>query len=465
MSKSRDYADLKQDLDNAAFTGQYTDLDGLPTIPTTLSELTNDSGYLTSVSLGLDDLTDVTTSAAGDNKFLTKTGSTYLFTGLEYSDLAGTPDAISAGTGVSLASGEIAIGQAVGTTDAPTFTDMTLDGTGSIKVPSGTTAQRDGTPVNGMFRYNAEDDQFEGYANGAWGAIAGGGEGSLSTSTFTGDGTTTAFTLSITVASENDLIVFINGVFQAQDTYSVSGTTLTFATAPFNTRTITAYQVGPISADPIVITAGTGITVSGSEVSIPQTIATSSSPTFVNTTLTGALDTTNLKISGGQGTDGQVLTSTGSGVAWEDAASGGGGGGGGGIVLQTVYKSGQAFSRSNSTSWTGSSLYLDITPESSSSMMIIQFHTLIEAQGDGAAQGNFTIYANGTRIDNSYYKRAESTMSYEHAAITQTHTHGTTSQIQYKLYMQADPAGGSYAWAYASPNRDYYDILITEVST
>ena len=49
-------------------------------------------------------------------------------------------------------------------------------------------------------------------------------------------------------------------------------------------------------------------------------------------TLTGGnldvplLETDNITINGQQGTDGQVLTSTGSGVAWEDAASGGGSG-------------------------------------------------------------------------------------------------------------------------------------------
>ena len=40
--------------------------------------------------------------------------------------------------------------------------------------------------------------------------------------------------------------------------------------------------------------------------------------------LSGIADASNFKISGAQGTDGQVLTSTGSGVAWEDASSGGG---------------------------------------------------------------------------------------------------------------------------------------------
>ena len=34
------------------------------------------------------------------------------------------------------------------------------------------------------------------------------------------------------------------------------------------------------------------------------------------------IDTLNFKVNGGQGSDGQVLTSTGSGVAWEDAAGG-----------------------------------------------------------------------------------------------------------------------------------------------
>ena len=46
--------------------------------------------------------------------------------------------------------------------------------TGSAKLPSGTTAQRDGSPAVGMFRHNSTLNQFEGYNNGAWGAIGGG---------------------------------------------------------------------------------------------------------------------------------------------------------------------------------------------------------------------------------------------------------------------------------------------------
>ena len=63
--------------------------------------------------------------------------------------------------------------------------------TSSLTIPSGTTAQRDGSPAVGMFRHNSTLNQFEGYNNGAWGAI-GGGAGA------TGGGTDEVFFLSDT---------------------------------------------------------------------------------------------------------------------------------------------------------------------------------------------------------------------------------------------------------------------------
>ena len=56
-----------------------------------------------------------------------------------------------------------------------TFTGKIIHNyTSSITIPSGTTAQRDGSPAVGMFRHNSTLNQFEGYNNGAWGAIGGG---------------------------------------------------------------------------------------------------------------------------------------------------------------------------------------------------------------------------------------------------------------------------------------------------
>ena len=55
--------------------------------------------------------------------------------------------------------------------------EVTYSGTGANSYQSGTTAQRPGSPVNGMFRYNSDAAQFEGYAGSAWGAIGGSSSG------------------------------------------------------------------------------------------------------------------------------------------------------------------------------------------------------------------------------------------------------------------------------------------------
>jgi hypothetical protein len=52
------------------------------------------------------------------------------------------------------------------------------------------------------------------------------------TDTFSGNGSTTAFTLSRAPANTSSIIVAISGVLQDPSTYSVSGTTLTFSPAP-----------------------------------------------------------------------------------------------------------------------------------------------------------------------------------------------------------------------------------------
>lgn len=46
--------------------------------------------------------------------------------------------------------------------------------TGSGELPSGTTAQRDGSPSAGYIRFNSDEGSFEGYDGSAWGSIGGG---------------------------------------------------------------------------------------------------------------------------------------------------------------------------------------------------------------------------------------------------------------------------------------------------
>jgi hypothetical protein len=56
---------------------------------------------------------------------------------------------------------------------------------------------------------------------------------------FTGTGSQTAFTLTASPSDENNSQVYINGVYQQKNTYSlVSGNILTFSTAPPLTSTI-----------------------------------------------------------------------------------------------------------------------------------------------------------------------------------------------------------------------------------
>lgn len=56
--------------------------------------------------------------------------------------------------------------------------------------------------------------------------------GNLTVDSFNGDGSTVAFVMSIDPGSENNTWVYVEGIYQEKDTYSVSGTTLTFSTAP-----------------------------------------------------------------------------------------------------------------------------------------------------------------------------------------------------------------------------------------
>ena len=122
--------------------------------------------------------------------------------------------------------------------------DVSLDigsATDAVHVPVGTTAQRPGSPAAGYFRYNSTTSKFEGYTD-EWGSIGGGSGTNMDTNIYTGDGSTTAFTLSNAPDDENNLMIFVDGVFQAHNAYSVSGTTLTLSAAPASGRVITAYH-------------------------------------------------------------------------------------------------------------------------------------------------------------------------------------------------------------------------------
>jgi hypothetical protein len=55
---------------------------------------------------------------------------------------------------------------------------------------------------------------------------------------FTGDGSTVAFTLASTPVNENATNIYINGVYQQKNTYSIAGAVITFSQAPPVTSSI-----------------------------------------------------------------------------------------------------------------------------------------------------------------------------------------------------------------------------------
>ena len=116
---------------------------------------------------------------------------------------------------------------------------LQINSTDSMLLPMGDNASRPGTPRSGMFRYNTQLNVIEWYDASLPGwtypttASGSSSQNNLITNqSFTGDGTTTAFTLP-TVATTSGLLVSINGVIQIPvQAYSVTSATLTFVTAP-----------------------------------------------------------------------------------------------------------------------------------------------------------------------------------------------------------------------------------------
>ena len=95
--------------------------------------------------------------------------------------------------------------------------------------------------------------------------------GTVTLDRFSGTGSQTAFTLSQAPDNENFTQVYISGVYQQKNTYSVSGTTLTFTTAPpsgLNNIEVTNTGASFFGVSPSIGTVTTGAAGSSASVSI-----------------------------------------------------------------------------------------------------------------------------------------------------------------------------------------------------
>jgi len=120
---------------------------------------------------------------------------------------------------------------------------VNFDRQDAIGVPIGTTAERPSIPRPGDIRFNVLLNTLEAYDPiNSWPPIRIPGTATIVKDTDTGDGSTTAFNmLSTAPVDENNILVFINNIFQEPDSaYTVSGTTITFTSAPPNSHVIVA---------------------------------------------------------------------------------------------------------------------------------------------------------------------------------------------------------------------------------
>ena len=125
----------------------------------------------------------------------------------------------------------------------------TNDGGGMLKdnkqaftLPTGTTADRPGDIVAGEFRFNTDIGSLEYFDGSVFRTLPFQGTMAITQDSFTGDGSTTAFTMSKSVTSnqEQRILVGVGNVFQnPANAFVVSGTTLTFTSAPPNAEPIT----------------------------------------------------------------------------------------------------------------------------------------------------------------------------------------------------------------------------------
>lgn len=103
---------------------------------------------------------------------------------------------------------------------------------------------------------------------------------------FTGNGSNTAFDLGFTPATQNQLIVTVNGLVQHYDAFSVTGSTLTFTGTPASGDTIQVTAVvdavGVAAIPDGAIANVSSLTVSGAA-TLSNTVAVTGAATFANT--------------------------------------------------------------------------------------------------------------------------------------------------------------------------------------
>jgi hypothetical protein len=160
-------------------------------------------------------------------------GKTVYVSGARYSgtlglqnNVADTGDITFTGNNMSTASSNADMELGVAGTGQYIFTADT-----GIVLPTGTTAERP-SAQEGVIRFNTQNGKYEVSEDGStWTNLrTEATAGTITKDIFTGDGSTSAFTMSIEPSNLKNVILYIDGVMQEPTTnYTMSGTTVTTA--------------------------------------------------------------------------------------------------------------------------------------------------------------------------------------------------------------------------------------------
>jgi hypothetical protein len=217
-----------------------------------------------SLNAGLNNLTDVNLSSPAAGHLLIYDNSNSYFENAT----------LTAGTGIGITNADGAITIANTATGDNAFGNIAVSGQTTIAADSTNDTLTIAAGSNVTLTTNASTDTLT--------IAATAGANTIAIDTFTGNGSTAAYTLSNSASSENELQVYFDGVYQLHSSYTVSGTTLTFDTNVPNGTNIEVYHLVSVNLSNVVqtLTGGDGITASASTGNVTASLSSTTPNAF-----------------------------------------------------------------------------------------------------------------------------------------------------------------------------------------
>ena len=113
-------------------------------------------------------------------------------------------------------------------------------GNASVRIPVGDASERPDVPDFGQIRFNTDSVKVEYYDGTIWSTVSKQGDANIVVDSFTGNGSTSVYTMTSQVSDADQILVFVGNIYQIPGTnYTVAGNyDITFTSSPPNTTPI-----------------------------------------------------------------------------------------------------------------------------------------------------------------------------------------------------------------------------------